>query len=212
VGVAEARLRWRHEMRGEDPDDPDIAWADVEQELRRAFDLLRDLLEEKGIDPDDIEAPSTSLTEARVKKLGVQYATSLRHLEPRGDAAPRLEAARRAALTVGSKLARISADLDAGDGETWAWDTVPNLLLIERLDRDITDCMDRLAGVSEIDDREFRRARAEMLRIVTPLLEVVPHSARSALDRLAEAGRAPSPFHRIEMPPAGTVSSRGPVV
>jgi hypothetical protein len=181
-------------MNGVDPDVPEVVWDDAAAQLRRALALLHKLLDEEGILLTETEVPRPSLAAARWKKLAIDYATSLMALRPSLDGAD-LEAVTRGATTVGSKLARIAVHLEGPAAEElFSWDVVPNLLLIEKLDRELAAIVDRAMNLTTPGADQYRRARKDVLRFTKPLLEAVPEAARTTLAALVPKRSAPSPF------------------
>ena len=64
----EAGRRWTHEMRGEDPDDPEIFMKDVVAELQSAFSTLQQEADRRAIDVD-AQTPEEQVVSLSYRKL-----------------------------------------------------------------------------------------------------------------------------------------------
>lgn len=199
----EAQRRWVHEARGEDPDDPAIQDADFDDAIREALVMVTRLALEAGIDPmQPAPEPVVSLSVARLQKLGTAFAVSIGHLvralpPPLG----RSEAARELsiqALVLARKCARLVDSFDElgnplTGGFVWASDAVPNLLLLDEVDRRLIACMDALLPPGKERESLFG-VYAQIRRLIAPLRAAVDDDALAELKAMVERGEAPSPF------------------
>lgn len=200
LALREEQMRWRHRMRGDDPDDPEICMRDVMALMEDVLTKLQEIVEEEGIDLEELEqeeGPPPLLDEARMKKLGVAHGQALLALRDAVGEGTALDEVRQWTMVFAPKLVRVAPMLGPEEErEAVRHDAVPNLLLIEWLDRHIASVVEEVAGARGLDLAPFRSARSEILRFVRPLLEEVPPGARDDLDARIRAGRAPSPFVR----------------
>ncbi len=202
LALKEAQRRWVHEARGEDPDDPAVFAADVQEEWDALERTLERVAEEEGIDPHAPAPPEVvTMASLRLRRAGMGFAGEVaRALRELPDELRESDAARelsRQSILVASKCARL-ADVvgERGeprtDDEVWEDDAVPNLLLLEALDRRLVACVaelfapERAAPLTEL---------ASALReAIGRLLAAVPEEARAELAAMIERGDAPSPF------------------
>ena len=212
VHLQTSRRRWAHEQRGEDPDHPEIAMADLTATLRQACDLAETALADIGVTREEVEAElqagtvrfPTSLDAARLLKVGRDYscaAIEILQAVDSVDGAGGAEERVGEAMLVGAKLARISSHLETLivvpdlDGSTWAWDMAPNLLLIERVDADLAETIEgMLCDRPDLDRGAWEEARGDFSRAVARLVDRVGPEERGAIEELVRRREAPSPF------------------
>lgn len=111
---------------------------------------------------------------------------------------PEAETVLRASLLVPAKIARIGCflrpDGSAAFDPEVVGDAAANLLLLERVDAALGEALECLgAGRSPAAGR-YRRARAQLWRLLAPLAASVPPEPRQQIQALAARGQAPSPF------------------
>jgi hypothetical protein len=135
--------------------------------------------------PADESSRPRSVASERLRGAGLDYACRLHELLC-ALGAGETEVARRAwaaGVRLGPRAARL------GDGAAPAL-----LMLIEELD---AECVANLASLCALDSElaaPFMNARGALWAFLEPLQRQVPESARSTLERLIRAGKAPSPF------------------
>lgn len=202
----ERGTRWAHEQRGEDPDAPEVFWADMQRELELTERLIREAAEAEGV---DLDAPLTpeprSLLAERLARSGTDCSVALHALlrqldanvPSRSQSASTLQNARS---LFGMKAARVASHLSP-DGSTGASpfaaeDCHANLLLLEYLLPQVTEALNAL-GLPP-DRRKTVPTVAEALdglsALLRPLLADIPAQAREELRNLVASGVAPSPF------------------
>jgi hypothetical protein len=97
-------------------------------------------------------------------------------------------------ILVAGKIARVICEEEHGDDRLYEADTVPNLLVIERV---LDDVRDDLAALSRPRAMARFDARDRILRgLLAPRFGAIAASSREILAVLVAAGRAPSPFVR----------------
>jgi hypothetical protein len=190
------------------------AIEDGRNAIETATAQLTGLAAELGVSMDELEAEADPLPEEeRRQPEAWNYLEAVvavtRGAERAGVAADDgkvLEAGSGACLLCG-KLSWIldaaGPEAAAASDETWPDHTVPNLLLVEKVDSLVAQAVAILADSDESLLASFSRARAALLGRLRPWLEAIPPTARAELDELCLTGRAPSPFLRLP-------SSRGP--
>ena len=137
--------------------------AALESTLRGSIAMAEEFAREEGIDLEG-PAPPMPPTAERTKRL--QAILGRPDLESIG------------ALVVTAKLARLAERLDDPEADdVYTFDTVPNLLLLERL-------------IEHLHPLKAAAMREEL----APLFDAITPSARRTLDTLIETGLAPSPF------------------
>lgn len=194
----------------------DVAMEVLEECLQQALALIRRAAEEDGLDLSDLAAQAEpailSLYQERLRQLATEYARLVCEVEqrleasiPDGIRSPDAEEGACAGfmledcMTLAAKIGRISCYLTPeGEPEaedTWFADGVPNLLLIQRLDREVARQMASLAhALPELASPRFRKVRGDLLRALRPLFATIRRQDRLAIRRLKARGRAPSPF------------------
>jgi len=196
----ELQRRWVHEARGEDPDDAPVVMADVQHDLERAVEMVEQAAADAGIDIDELPPNlPVALDMVRLRRRGFALVKALDdalRLAPDDDCVCE---AFSIAFKLACKCGRVSGYLNDGWEEIWVADVVPNLLLIEhlfgRLDETIS------LRESRFDDAALvaaRAARAELERILGPLLARVTADDRQHIVKLIERRLAPSPFLVIQ--------------
>lgn len=197
--VEEARRRWRHAKCGRDLEDSEPIWEEVFSALQRAFDVVRTRLEQAGLCEDDFETTVVSLSAARMSRFGLKYVREIRRLAKETVERGRLSGVVESGIVLSMKVARIGSQLDMpGTPDAWDWDVVPNLLLVEILDRQVMGEIEKCAEEEGLEVGSFRTVRGSIMTYMAPLIVAVPSSARATMDRLVESGRAPSPFLRAQ--------------
>jgi hypothetical protein len=136
----ELQLRWRHEARGLDPDDPALVMQDVQQELESTLRLLLEVAEEEGIDLDAPLPPRVVVLDAeRLSRASMALVHSWAGQQQASDeqAAALQQELLKIATTLAAKSARIAGYLSDGRAQdaVWTSDAAPNLLLLDRLKR-----------------------------------------------------------------------------
>ena len=125
-----------------------------------------------------------SIEERRLQRAGVDLSVALKCATDDVPASndDRIERAVReanaAAITLGSKAARIGIAFGNREEELWVFDFVPNLLLIERLRARIDELLP-LLGADDEAHGAIGRALGEIDRIFVPLIMAVPREMRA---------------------------------
>lgn len=99
----------------------------------------------------------------------------------------------RALLVIG-KIARVYGEMAYGDDDLHASDTIPNLILIERLLASVRDDAERLRPARRDAVERFDAIDHVLRDQLEPLFELVTDDDRAVVGALAAARRAPSPF------------------
>jgi hypothetical protein len=199
--LRDLQRRWVHEARREDPDDPAVVRRDVQANLERVAELVRQAAADEDIDIDIHERPPNQpivLDMVRLQRAGFALVGSLdgAFREAPDDAC--VGEALSIAFKLACKCGRVSGYLGGDRNDIWLDDVVPNLLLIEHL-------FGRLDEVVAANERHFdhtaldatRAARRELARILAPLFADLPATARLHMTQLIERDLAPSPFSVI---------------
>jgi hypothetical protein len=107
----------------------------------------------------------------------------------------------RALLVIG-KVGRVMGYMAHWDpeDEIHAADTIPNLLLLERLLGAMRADAERLRPTRPGDVAAFDDVDSALRAMLAPLFELISDDDRAVLDALAAAGQAPSPFARLDPP------------
>lgn len=170
------------------PASPD---REPEEILGDAVDLLEAICRERGIDPAVLPPPPPPESiDARVlREAGLGWANAFAALEPT------VADALICSMVVAGKVARIASEADLGDDYLWFSDTVPNLLVVERLlataRSDVDRTRARLPAKALV---RFDEADALLRILLSPLLVAISERDRAAFAALVAAGRAPSPL------------------
>jgi len=193
----ELQMRWVHEARGRDPDDPAVIAEDMHEILASTHRMLLEIAAAEGIDLDEPLPPRpTVLAAKRLERVALDWVRCVARLWTAGDsqASDATAELRRLSTVLATKAMRIASHLDTdADEETWACDGAPNLLLVERLKTQIAGELARLPTDVAVDE-SMTRAMAELDRNLDPLIRGVGEQARSVLAALEARGAAPSPF------------------
>ncbi|MEM9195887.1 MAG: hypothetical protein AAGF12_42365 [Myxococcota bacterium] len=211
----ESQRRWAHTMRGIDPDDPDVVIADLNRQLEATLTYLQEEFKEELAEEDPRESMPVSLLEKRLRLLSKAHTVALRDLvEGLSEEELRVSDAQvgtiiSGSLLVGSKIGRLGAYLTP-EGEPvrtpgWDADAVPNLLLLERVDKGLRTAVRELSALAPTADAEsYWSARERLFAIVDQWYERVPDVAREALKQRIDARTAPSPFCQRPIVPERT--------
>jgi len=193
----EQQLRWVHEARGEDPDDPAVMLEDASEMLESALRMVLEIAQAEGIDLDAPLPPRpTVLAAKRLERSAMALVRCVAQVVDRGDAQAGDSTRGLLALTstLAAKVGRIAGQLDLGaDDETWARDAAPNLLLIDRLRAELARKL-ALLPQDGARDAGLQRALRELDRDLEPLIRDVGAETRDLLAALEARGAAPSPF------------------
>jgi len=169
---------------------PGGADHEPEEILRDAVDLLEAICRERGIDPTAPPPPPPESIDARVlREAGRGWADAFMALEPTV-----ADALIRSAVVAG-KVARIASEVDLGDDDLWTCDTVPTLLVVERVLATARSDVDRTsAGLPAKALVRFDEADARLRALLSSLLDAISRHDRAVFAALVAAGRAPSPL------------------
>jgi hypothetical protein len=197
VSVRVRGRRWAHRARGRDPDDLDVQMEDVANSLNSAMKMLEEDAAALGIDLHaPLVEPPTPIETARIRSASMAHTMTLYRLrdvldETDSSLRPVRESLSRAAAIVAPKLARLCAS----DPETWAWDAIPNLLLVELVD---TDTRAKIEAAVDRFPRDLLEAytdtRERMFRLTEHWFGTISSADRADFDRMVAEQRAPSPF------------------
>ncbi|HYJ11080.1 MAG TPA: hypothetical protein VEX18_18790, partial [Polyangiaceae bacterium] len=98
-------------------------------------------------------------------------------------------------MVVAGKVARIASEEDFGDDDLWFCDTVPNLVVVERVLATARSDVDRArARLPATALARFDAADALLRSLLSPLLNAISERERAVFVALVAAGRAPSPL------------------
>ena len=194
LAVRERGRRWAHEMRGRDPDDPEVVMADVAEDMDTVLayadeveDALRESIEEERLAaPKPDLPPVASLDERRLERASQALVGAVASL----GAGERQAELRLLTMQIAMKVARVAYYAHAGTPASLVWepDTAPNVLLLDHL------CGAMRAELDVFGDAdEPRKALAEIERALAPMLARA-EPLRAHLEALVAAGDAPSPF------------------
>lgn len=193
----EAGRRWAHEARGRDPDDPDVRLRDVANTLSTAVKMLEREARKRGIDLAVREPePPPRLDLARIRRASMDHAKALHELGSSLDDAVAehsslAQTLARATALIAAKVARLCV----GDSEIWECDSVPNLLLLERVDAEtyaaVTASVERLEPARV---RAYADTRERLHALLAEWFRSITNSERDEMDRMIDEDRAPSPF------------------
>jgi hypothetical protein len=166
-----------------------LADHEPEEILSDAVDLLEAICRERGIDPAALPPPPGSLDARVLREAGRGWSDAFAALEPTvADALIR-------SVVVAGKVARIAAEEDLGDDDLWTCDTVPNLLVVERVLKTASSDVDRVrSGLPAKALVRFDEADALLRVLLSPLLDSISECERAVFAALVAAGRAPSPL------------------
>ncbi|MBI5490383.1 MAG: hypothetical protein HY905_23810 [Deltaproteobacteria bacterium] len=205
VHAYSARLREGHILRGEDPDSMSSALQETEDALLSAMAQLTQMATKAGISPEEFEDDGSPAPEpvhisreawryleaVLVVVRGPRKAPPATRPEPLGEAGA-------AACLISAKIARVEMPAVAADDEDadaiWYADSVPNLLLVESLEAQVSRIVSRVAAANSLPLEPFTCARAALHRSLRPLFDRMPDRAREELRLRIAARRAPSPF------------------
>lgn len=200
------RRRREHELRGEDPDDLEVVMQDVASDMEKALGMLKEELEERGIDAREIEPlPPLSTYAFRLQEVATQHLFAVRgiidrmgpaHLHGHEDLVEELQ---RMTHTLAGKVANLSGDIsDSGRLELDPGNrshTVSVLLLLEHAARTSGELMTRLASIApDLPMTRFKGIQAEFEGLLAPLFDEISANDREALGIFIAVRKAPSPF------------------
>jgi hypothetical protein len=168
---------------------PALPDREPEEILGDAVDLLEAICRERGIDSAAVPPPPESIDARVLREAGRGWAEAFMALEPTV-----ADALIRSAVVAG-KVARIASEADLGDDGLWTCDTVPNLLVVERLLGTARSDVDQTrAGLPTEALVRFDETDALLRVLLSPLLEAISDRDRVVFAALVAAGRAPSPL------------------
>lgn len=156
LNMQNEQRRWVYRARGIDPDDPEVAAADFEQAISHAYDMVREIALEEGIDPDaplpppELPPPIALRLEEASRDYVKSVVRAVRDADPDADGAPEaIEMVRNRSHVVVGKVARLRNFIAPGgelrdDDVLWDRSAVPVLLLIERADAAVAAAMSKL--------------------------------------------------------------------
>jgi hypothetical protein len=180
---------------GRDPQEWQIALADITRELERAMALAAAQADRHGIDWSSTDEPPGDPSVAdEAEDLGIVLVDAANELTAgEGEEEEPAEAVVAAACLLSTKVARVAREAGhpALDDDRRGSEAI--LLLIEHTWRSL----DAAAGHFSRRPKRFARfkwARAALWRLVGPWLRGVSAETRRTLAAMIEAGRAPSPF------------------
>jgi hypothetical protein len=199
----ELQRRWVHEASYRDPDDLGVVMQDMRQDIEAVLRMLPEIAAEVGVDLDaPVPARVTVLDTERLRRASLALvgclAGTTRNDDEAQDGATR--ELRRIAAKIAAKVARVGGYLGEDQAqETWAHDGEPNLLLLERLERQFREELARCPVRDQIEACATR-ALSDLDRVLGPLIAEVSAAARLTLAALEQRGLAPSPFVRTATP------------
>jgi hypothetical protein len=168
---------------------PGLPDREPEEILGDAVDLLEVICRERGIDPASLPPAPESIDARVLREAGRGWAEAFMALEPTV-----ADALIRSAVVAG-KVARIASEVDLGEDGLWTYDTVPNLLVVERVLGMARSDVDRTrAGLPAKALVRFDEADALLRVLLSPLLDAISARDRAVFAALVAAGRAPSPL------------------
>jgi hypothetical protein len=168
---------------------PGLADREPEEILGDAVDLLEAICGECGIDPAGLPPPPESIDTRVLREAGRGWADAFMALEPSLADAP------IRSVVVAGKVARIAAEKELDDADLWSCDTVPNLLVVERVLATARSDVERIrARLSTKALVRFDEADARLGALLSPLLDAISARDRAVFAALVAAGRAPSPL------------------
>ncbi len=191
----EEQRRWLYEARGEDAEGWGSTLADMREDMERLLLLVTEVAIEEGIDLDapPLEEP-IQLDAVRFERTGKELFAAVHHAIAERPACPGASEALVTAMTLAMKLARIGGSVGPDRQLNWSRDTVPNLLLIERLALRFDAAIRTIDGIDAPARQRLDAVRADVDRLVDPLLAEVTAAERDTMADLALRGLAPSPF------------------
>jgi hypothetical protein len=168
---------------------PGLTDREPEEILGEVVGLLEEICRARGIDPAAPPQPPESIDARVLREAGRGWAHAFMALEPAFADAPI-----RSAVVAG-KVARIASEEDLGDDDVWSCDTVPNLLVVERVLATARSDIDRTrAGLPAQALVRFDEADALLGVLLSPLLDAISETDRAVFAALVAAGQAPSPL------------------
>jgi hypothetical protein len=184
---------WVHRMRGEDPDDPAVATADLIETFERTAKMLEQVMEEEGIDASVVPpAPPTPLMARHLQDAGRTLVERAHAIESHAIGRD-VEVLRNGACLITMKLWRLACYLDLEEPPTT--DAAANRILLERLDEDVRGALLRLSRMLPAElVAPCESARVEIARLLELAFGPVPDEVRVELRARVTEGRAPSPF------------------
>lgn len=168
---------------------PKLADRESEEILGDAVDLLQAICGERGVDPTALPPPPESMAARILGVAGRAWAVAFAAFEPIvADALIR-------SVVVAGKIARIASEVDLGDDDLWACDTVANLVVVEQMLKTAGSDVDRVRSVLPAKALlRFDEADALLRALLAPLIDTISECDRAVFAALVAAGRAPSPL------------------
>jgi hypothetical protein len=190
--------RWVHRSRGRNPNDLDVVASDVGDAMKSAMKMLEVDAKAMGIDlSKPVPARPTSIELAKIRSTAMDHAVALhdlqKSLEDGEPAMKRLSRAlSRAAAIIAPKIARLCV---ADDADTWAWDAIPNLLLVEHVDAETQSAIEALVEQLKPEFVEaYAKTREKLHASIAHWFASIRPPDRDELDAMIADDRAPSPF------------------
>lgn len=156
---------------------------------------------------EPLTRPPRPVLAERLERAAWEHTEALRALFPtlmesdarRGRApSPDAESVVRASILVPMKIARLGCfvrpDGSAAFDPIVLGDAAANLILLERVDAELGEALERLGARRSPAAGRYRRARAVLWRLLAPLQASLPPEPRLQLQVLVARGAAPSPF------------------
>ena len=197
VRLSLGRRARTHEVRGEDPEAPEVWLQDLHDNLQRSIDMLEALAQEEGLDLDTPPVPPklVSLDVRRLSKAGQScFTAALDAFENSSPLGSEGEEILDLATLVKVKTARLTAFGEGEREETWEIDAVPNLFLIEQTLRAMGKHVSSLrATMPGTNWGRLEDSRLSAQRLIAEHL-AGRFDARRVLADLVKQGKAPSPF------------------
>ena len=199
----DAGRRWAHEMRGEDPDEPEVFMKDVVAELESAFSMLQQEADRRGIDVDaqTLEEQVVSLSYRKLCSAARELMNETMALRVAEDEDPdeTLTELLGKVLLINGKIARLNLHAqnlaEGRDSSDIEFDLAPNLMLIELLLENVSELTELLCETTPDMPLPTWTAAVEALRNeFAPWATNILPTARKTMVQLIAADCAPSPF------------------
>jgi hypothetical protein len=202
VATRTAGRRWTHRARGRNPDRLDVQLDDVNDSLKSAMKMLEQDAARLGVDlrAPVVKAP-TRLENSRIRSVSMDHTLALfRLLDAVDESDASLRSLReilgRASALIGAKMARIGAT----DSDTWRFDGIPNLLLVEHVDAALRREIEAVAERLPADLlRSYVETRDRLYSLTAQWFDTITAADRDDLDELISEDRAPSPFAQCDI-------------
>ena len=201
VSTRIAGRRWANRVRGRNPDGLDVHLDEVSDSLKSVMKMLEQDAARLGVDlRAPVVSPPTLLQNSRIRSVSMDHTLALFRLLDsldEGDSSlqPLRETLGCASALIGAKIARVSG----ADPDTWRFDAIPNLLLIEHVDaavrREIEAVAERLQGDLV---RACVESRDRLFALTAQWFDTVTAADRDDFEALVDDGRVPSPFAQCD--------------